>query len=193
MSNNQNPIDTLIDQIDQHDNVDTCGKCLCAATDLLKTSCNHIICMECSEAAINANEYKTCPICNINLTKNIHKLFTEYLNNPVNKLRYYHDIHIGDMLWYYNGNGHNWLYSNEHSKIIEAAYHQYLDNISAPSTVEIDIQIGNQVQIYIIDFENNNQYSKKDPNKKRDIACFKLTTLNDLKKNKIIGVAGNLL
>lgn len=189
----ENPIDTLLDQIDQHDNIETCGKCLCAVTDLLKTSCNHTICLECSEAAINASEYKTCPICNVNLNKTIHKLFTDYLANPVNKLRYYHDINIGDMLWYYNGNGHNWLYSKEHSAQIEDAYDEYTNDTDSPSTVDIDIQIGNQVQTYVIDFKNNNQYSKKDPNKKRGVVCFKLNTLNDLKKNKIIGVAGNLL
>ena len=197
MSNIQDPIDILIDQIEENDNIDTCAKCLCATANLLKTACNHTICLECIETSINENDYNNCLVCKAILPKNLHKMFKDYLDNPLNKLSYYHNMVLGDTLWYYEGNGHNWLYSKEHCIEIEEAYAIYdddeSDNVTPPDSLEIQINIGGKIDIYVINFSILKQYSKNSPTKKRNISCFKLNTINDLKKNKIVGVAGQLL
>lgn len=188
------PVDDLITQIDQNDTVPVCNKCLYATPDLVKTSCNHFLCLSCMEKAIETGEYKKCLICNIDLTKNIHKLFTDYLVNPMNKLSYYHDIHTGEMVWYYEGKGHNWLYSKEHCRELEDAYQLYEDSDDGENeTCEIEIPIGSGTEVYVINFSSLTQYPKNDPSKKRKISCFALNSISDLRHNKIIGIGGKLL
>lgn len=191
MLNVQDPIDTLIEQIEEQ-SVSTCGKCLCGTTNLVKTSCNHTICLECVESLIDNNEHNNCPVCKGQLQKNLHKIFTEHLGNPLNNLQYYHDMIIGDVLWYYEGNGHNWLYSKEHSIDIDDAFAKFEEG-EGPPTTEIKIEINGKTETYIINFDTNKQYPKNSPNKKRGVSCFKLNSINDLKKNKIVGIAGKLL
>lgn len=192
MTNVQDPFDTVIEQIEQNDKPITCEKCLCGTTNLLKTSCNHTICLECIESLIEAKDYTHCTICQGLLQKNLHKMFTEYLANPLNNLQYCHDMVCDDILWYYEGNGHNWLYSKENCIDIDDAFQKYNQD-DGPSTLEIKIDLNGKSETYIVDFENKKQYPKNAPNKKRGISYFKLKSINDLKKYKIIGVAGKLL
>ncbi|XWV26072.1 zinc finger protein [Tupanvirus soda lake] len=192
-SNENNPIDDIIDQIDQ-DNIDTCTKCLCHSNNLLSLSCGHFICLTCIESLIDDNKYQNCPTCNTVLTKNLHIMYTQFLADPVAKLAYYHDIHIGDILWWYGGNGHNWLYSKDQCAQLNTAFEIYDEsNNDDDSLVELQIQTGNTIHTYVVDFANRTQYPKNTPNKQRPISCFKFKSASDLKKNKIIGIAGKLL
>ena len=193
--NSDNNLDTFIDQIDNNTKIHTCCKCLCFSNHLLEMSCNDFICLECCENMINENNYKNCPNCNTFLTKNIHKIFSDFMTNPLIKLEYYHDISIDDMVWAYGGNGHNWLYSKENCNQIEAAYKLFESNNNSDqiSTIDIQIKMGNKTETYQLDFNEMEQYPKNNRNKSRIITSFKLKSINDLKKNKIIGVAGKLL
>lgn len=197
MSNTVNPIDDLIDQIDESSQENSCCKCFSGETNtskLLKMSCEHLICLACTDTLINTSEYEKCPSCQITISKNLHKLFSEYMVDPKSKLAYYHDIHVGDVLWLYNGNGHNWLYSKQHSQKINTAFEEYESTQnSILSTMEIEIKIGNKIETYVIDFDAQVQYQKTAPNKQREISCFTYKSVADLKKNKIIGIAGKML
>jgi hypothetical protein len=193
MTTNQfsSSIDNLIDQIDQNHDLNVCAKCLCASDNLFILTCNHFVCLECIEKSIDDNNYKNCPSCNSILTKNLHKIYSGFLADPVAKLAYYHDIRIGNIVWCYGGNDHNWLYSKDHSNQLNDAYKLYemdedKDNI-------LELQIGQNMPTYIIDFNEMVQYQKMAPNKRRPVSFFKFRSLSDLKKNKIIGVSGKLL
>jgi len=189
-----NPIDNLLYQIDNEE-LQSCSKCKYQTKCLFKISCNHYICVKCIENSIDNCDYNLCPICNQILTKNLHDIFSEFLNDPISKLSYYHDINIGDIVWLYSGNGHNWLYSYENCSILNAAFDIYLssDTYQANSKVELQLNIGGNVESYIVDFDEQIQYPKNSYNKKRNISTFKLKSVSDLRKNKIIGIAGKLL
>ena len=189
MNSETNAIDDIIDQVDGDIINDVCMKCLSNSKYRLQTSCNHIICLTCTEELIKSNKCNHCPFCNNMLSKNLTILFTEYLNNPITKLGYYHNIHQNEMLWMYHGNGHNWIYSHENCLQLEEAYQKYQDT----DEYLIELQVGNPPETYIIDFDNMQQYPKKSPKHKRMISSFQFKNINDLKKNKIIGVAGKLL
>lgn len=186
-----NPIDDLVDDFDDNDeiNANIAGCCACGneTKKLFDISCHHSICMDCMEQLIDDGLYKNCPACQSPLAKNLHKIFSEFLINPVSKLSYYYDFNIGDKLWCYAGNGHNWLYTKDQcDKINRAADDD-------DPTFDLDIQVGNHVETYVIDFDVEIQYQKNNPDKKRSIWCFTFHSLADLKKNKIIGVGGKLL
>jgi hypothetical protein len=206
-SKDVDPIDNLIDQIDQieQDNEGTnnmCVKCLCISDYLYAISCGHTICLECIETLIGENNYQKCPICKNVLTNNLQKIYSEFLADQVAKLAYYHDIHIGDYLWSYGGNGHNWLYSKAHCIQLTTALQNYNnsndsnDQSSSDNTdsqTELQLQIGNNIETYIVDVDVLVQYPKNHPNKRRDVQHFKFKSNSTLKKYKIIGVAGKLL
>ena len=194
MSNVNNPIDDLIDQIDDGENSDICVKCVCHANHLFNMSCGHLVCMACIETLIDENNYKACPSCHNILTKNLHKLYSDFLADPVAKLSYFHNINIGDILWLYGGNSHNWLYSKEHCDLLNEAFENYeTSNDSNVSTKELQIQMETHVETYVINFDTQKQYPKNTPDKKRNISSFTFNSLSDLKKKKIIGIAGKLL
>jgi len=187
-----NPIDDLIDQINDSEESNTCSKCLCQSKYLFKMSCTHFICLECVELLINENNYKSCPLCAAVLQKNLHKIYGTFLIDPVAKLSYYHGINIGDVLWYYGGNGHNWLYSKDQCQQLTTAYNNY-KLLNGENSTELQIQIGNNFETYVIDFDSNTQYPKNTPNKQRDIFHFTFKVVADLKRNKIIGITGKPL
>jgi hypothetical protein len=187
-----NLFDDLIDQIDDGVTIDICGKCVTQTKNLIKISCNHFICLDCIEILIDDEKYDNCPMCNILLTKNLHKIYADFLADPILKLQHYFGINIGDILWYYSGNGHNWLYTKDVCNQLNTAFEKYdVDGIS--STTKIQITVGNAIQTYVVDFVSSSQYSENTPNKQRNISSFKLKSLSDLKKYKIIGVSGKLL
>jgi hypothetical protein len=196
-----NNIDALIEQNDIDTN-DTCCHCL-SSESLFKISCQHFICLACCELLIKKNKYTNCPQCATKLSTDLQTIFMSAISNPMTKLSYYHNFSVGDIVWAYNGNGHNWLYSKEISDQIQDAYLAYdnqsndssneSDDDESNSTVEINIMINNKPEIYVIDFGTVTQYPKNNPNKSRGILTFKLDSVKDLKKNKIIGVAGQLL
>ncbi len=196
-----NSIDNLIDQIDQIDQndqnntINLCIKCMTVPNNLFKLSCNHLICIGCIENLIDNDNYKNCPGCNVVLTKNLYKVYSKFLADPIAKLEYYHNIKLGDNLWWYGGNDHNWLYSKNQTDHISNAYNSYIneDDDDDDHEIELQIQVGQTLQTYIIDFENEIQYQKSMPSKKRPIGIFKFKSFSDLKKNKIIGIAGKLL
>src|SRR5437016_3212073 len=141
-----NPIDNLIDQIDQSTDTNSCCKCFCQSDHIFSMSCNHIICLECMETLIDDHNYKNCPSCNCILTKTLHNMYSDFLADPVAKLSYYYDIHIGDKLWWYGGNGHNWLYSKDQCDQLNSAFQAYQDNDQdedGVSEFELHIQTGN--------------------------------------------------
>ena len=195
MTDQSNPIDDLIDQIDENEQTITCIKCLCHAKRMLPLSCNHVICISCMEISINDKNYKNCPGCSNPLMKDLNKIYSEYLENPISKLEYFYDMNVGDLLWYYTGNGHNWLYSKQHCNELNTVYEKYAeeghDDPDDCDYSTIELQIGSQT--YVVDLASLCQYPKNAPNKSRGISSFKLKSINDLKKNKIIGVAGKLL
>lgn len=190
MSNTTNPIDDLVDDIDNneiHGQINGCCKCSNEIKKLFPISCQHLICLDCMEELIDDGQHKKCPLCQSVLTKNLHKIFSEFLINPVSKLSYYYNFNIGDILWCYAGNGHNWLYRKEQCDTINNA----IDNDE--EEVELQIPINNHMETYVIDINTGLQYQKNNPNKQRNIWSFQLNGSSDLKKNKIIGVSGKLL
>lgn len=209
--NQSNPIDDVIDQIDENsvEEENSCIKCTEQPDQLFKLSCNHLICIKCVESLIDQNEQNVCPLCHQTLTKNLCKLYSDFLANPVAKLSYYHDINVGDTLWAYGGNGHNWLYSKEHCDHLNDAHEQFQnsenndhssnsasdsdDSESDFSATELLIQTGNSMVTYIIDFDLGVQYPKNSPNRHRNIFSFVFNTAADLKTYKIAGVAGKAL
>jgi hypothetical protein len=188
-----NSIDNLIDQIDKNFETDLCCKCLCRSNQLFYLRCSHCICLKCIEKLINEKKINSCPACNHALTKNLHKIFSNFIADPIAKLSYYHDIHKNDVIWWYGGNSHNWLYSKYQSTQLNDAYQTYQNDNSGNNQTSLQIQIDNTVQTYVIDFDELVQYSIAAPNKKRPISCFEFTSLSDLKKNNIIGISGKLL
>lgn len=193
MQGDNSPIDVLIDKFNATVINRECIKCE-NDDKLFKMSCKHLICVPCMEDLINQNNYEKCPSCNSVLTRNIQKIFLEFISNPISKLNYYHNININDRVWYYSGNGHNWLYSNENNCQLNQAFDKYEEiKEDSLSQTQIQLSINNEIKTYVIDFELMVQYQKDNPSKARDVLNFKLTSKNDLKKNKIIGVAGKLL
>ena len=186
MTSSQNSIDTATGQSTDHN---SCAKCSEQFSHLFTLSCVHEICMECMETLIDENKYTQCPTCHNVLTKTLHQIYSDFLGNPLAKLSCYHDIRVGDELWYYGGNGHNWLYSKDQCVIINNAYDEY-ENDDGATKVELQIQMGNIVQTCIIDFDTDTQYLKTSPNKKRPISHFEFTDLSDFENNKIVGIAG---
>lgn len=207
-------IDALLDQMD-NDIPNNCCVCLSIIENLLILSCGHHTCLKCADILINSNKTINCPTCQIQLTINIKKLLASALLDPLKKLNFYHNISIGDILWGYRGSGHNWLYSKENCDIIENAYQQF-ENTSDndehgdesddensdengendginKNTVEIIINMNGSNKIYVINFDKQIQYPKNTPHYKRKIFTFTLKSKRDLEKNKIIGVAGQLL
>ena len=188
--NQGNPIDDLVDEFDDneiHGQTSGCCKCSDETKKLFPISCQHLICLDCIEELIDEGQHKKCPLCQSILTKNLHKIFSEFLINPVSKLSYYYDFNLNDKLWCYTGNGHNWLYTKEQCDEINDAMDS--DN----PCFELNIKIGNHMETYVIDFDDGVQYPKNNPNKRRSIWQFQFNSLSDLKKNKIIGVAGKIL
>ena len=186
-----NPIDNLIDQIDQNTNTNSCCKCLCQSDHIFTISCGHLICLECIEILIDENNYKKCPLCDHLLTKPLQKIYSDFLADPVAKLSYYYNIHIGDVLWWYGGNSHNWLYTKDQCEQLNSAFHNYEEDDE--DEVELQIQTGSSMQVYVVDFERLIQWPKTTPDKQRPVSHFKFKSASDLKKNKIIGIAGKLL
>jgi hypothetical protein len=187
-----NPIDDLIDQIDDNAQNDLCCECHLASAHKEILSCGHQLCYSCMEALIEKATVNNCPGCSVVLTKNLHKIFAEILKNPVIKLSYYHQIDQGDQLWYYSGNNHNWLYSAEHCQILTAAS-ENTDSEEEISEVELKITTGPITETYVVSIDDLVQYPKSFPNKIREIGTFHFKSATDLKKHKIIGVAGKLL
>lgn len=191
----QNNIDSLLDQMDDA-TTNNCCQCLCNSNYLLKLSCDHSICLDCSNHLIESNSTTNCPQCRTILVKRIDVFFAEYMTNPIIKLAHYHKINIGDMVWAYKGNGHHWLYSKEHCDQIEGAFEQFDETDTSDGELdelEITININDQPEIYVIDFQAMEQYQKNAPHKRRGVFSFELKSKKDLTKNKIIGVAGSLL
>lgn len=188
------PIDNLIDQINQNANILTCSKCLSEHKYLLEESCGHYICLNCSELIISKGNYNVCAVCENILDQNLHKMYTEYLSNPIKSLSYRYNINVGDMLWYYQGQGHNWLYNKEQSDYIEEQFKKYEKSQGKNSSkIGINTEINGKNVEYIIDLKTLKQYPLNNPSSPRNISCFKLKNIADLKKNKIIGVSGRLL
>jgi hypothetical protein len=188
-------IDNLIDQVDQNSIPKICNKCSCSTKHLLKESCGHYICIQCAESLILKDVYNNCTVCNTQLVKNIYRLYTEYFENPINRLSYHYGINTGDMVWCYQGQGHNWLYCKEQSDYLEEQF-QKIEKSGCNSEslkIPIQIEINGSKQDYIVDFAKLKQYPKNMPSKSRNISCFKLKNVSDLKKNKIIGVGGRVL
>lgn len=178
-----NPLDELSEQIDINETIKTCDKCLHHSNFLFNLSCIHIICMECLQIAITNNNANYCPVCQHSLLNNLMMISNKFLNNLVSRLGYYHNININNTVWAYSGINHNWLYTSEQCKQINSAFNNSLSKLK--------ICINDDT--YIINFDTLTQYSEKKPTAKRKIFSFKFNSLSDLKKNKIIGVAGKYL
>lgn len=159
-------------------------------------SCGHFLCFNC------VNEYSPniCPMCNSILIKNVSDIQIN-TNLELNmsqgndlhkyiKLAYLYDIHKNDILWYYKGNGHNWLYTKKQSNQLVHGYEQYKIN---NDLYIVEFQIINISKTYIVDFNKMIQYPKDNVNKIRKISFFKLEKESDLSKNKIFGIAGQIL
>lgn len=189
MDNNSDNIDELINQIDT---IDPEQCCYCHSntnfSTMLTLSCSHQLCLCCTEELVNQNNINQCPTCHINLITPISQLFS----NPLIKLEYHHNILPNEMVWAYKGQNHNWLYTKDISDQIEEAY-KIFDEDDSQSKINIIIKTNGVDQIYVVDFSSMAQYPKKFPHKKRNIFPFMLKSKKDLDKNRIIGVAGNLL
>lgn len=183
------PIDDLIDQLDidvgNTISMNICCNCF-SINQLYQISCSHYVCITCIENLIKTNAHTQCPQCSSPLTKDLCKIFSDFIKDPVSKLAYYYNINKGDVLWYYEGNTNNWLYTKDHCDKINNVY-------KSADSVELQIPSSMSTQTYIIDTYENVQYPKHSPHKQRSIGFFTYNSIADLKKHKIIGVSGKLL
>ena len=193
-----NQIDLLVDQID-NDYDRTCDKCIYQTKFLNKVSCNHFICLGCSEELTNSNKYTTCPVCQSDLKEDLKAIFSRAMKNLITKLDYCYQMQVEDILWYYCGNSHNWLFSRNHCEILNNAFIEYAKD-KQKTTVEIQLETLSATETvpaggetYVIDFTSLCQYPKNNPKKKRTVSYFKLKGASDLRKNKIVGIAGKLI
>lgn len=193
MNKNINPIDDLVDQLDMNETVKTCDRCLHHSKYLFNLSCCHVVCMECIEKLVKEDCTDNCPLCQQTLLKKLSTIASNFFSNPLSRLEYYYGMNVGDILWAYSGNNHNWLYTKEQCEKINSAFDRFLESSESDSFIELKAKVGDVDEIYIIDFDSLIQYPKKNPQAKRKILAFELNSLTDLKKNKIIGVAGKYL
>lgn len=193
-----NPIDNLLDDLDDTDVANSCAMCQTTQSYLFETSCYHSICVNCVSLNVAAKKYKTCPYCKNQLGSDLKTLLDIYTDNiKLEKLSKDFNICIGDVLWAYNGNNCNWLYSKDNCDKINLCYdnsNRSDDNSDSDdndnSTMELDIDVGGRNETYVIDFVAKRQYQKNNYSKFRNILSFKFTDAADLKKYRIIGVAG---
>jgi hypothetical protein len=182
---NIDPIADLIDQIDEANEI--CAKCTTQTKHLQQLSCNHVVCMDCIISGIPVYDNTKCLVCQSVLTQSLDKIHADFFGSIVSKLSYYHNINIGDILWYYCGNNHNWLYTHENCLILEKSSEDSL------SEIELNILIDGVNAPYTIDLDKMVQYPKNSSNKQRRIENFEFRSLSDLRKHNIGGVAGKLI
>ncbi len=181
-----NPIDLVLDQIDQAD-INICCVCKIPPNYKINLSCNDILCLECSEKYISNRKIHFCPECDKNLDFSIRELYDFVLSNKFIKLQYYYGINVNFPIWIYSTSNQYWIYSKFNIDIIESAYNTYIENHRHN---KIEIMIDDS--IYVINFVSNKQISKQ-TNKEINILRLPYLNSNLIKKYKIIGVSGKLL
>lgn len=152
-----------------------CDICTNKLTLPIQLACKHIFCYLCIKSIYKTNP--RCPTCNVPIINDIDNL------NENNLFTQPNNIKNNQINWLYSGATDGWWYFDDNTtSILEQEYQTF---IKQDDDVASTITIGNQK--YIIDYENNLQINKNDPNKRRHI---KRVDNDDAKKLNIKGKAG---
>merc|ERR1719244_2408561 len=153
---------------------DECPVCLDPPVHPVSLPCGHKFCFLCAKGLVSATDSGSCSMCRQNIPANslnssvvLSKASQELSDTPPLEAK-------DEYQWFYQGKHHGWWrFEHRNNEDIEEAFE------TSQQTLEMMI-CGS---IYVIDFQNLEQYPKNNPSRKRKIK-------RDLKSSDCKGVAG---
>nr|ACO14578.1 RING finger protein 146 [Caligus clemensi] len=132
-----------------------CPVCLQSAVQPVKLPCSHIFCFLCVKGASAQN--RTCPLCRSPIQEGYLES-PELINEDLNA-----SSHSPETAWFYEGREGWWRYDTRTSNEIEEIYAARQENEENAAELLI------AGFIYVIDFDNEVQYRKNRPGRRRKI------------------------
>ncbi len=129
--------------------VDECSICLQPKELKWALPCGHSFCYLCLKGSIEANS-SGCPMCRGSIPNDV------YENAKMKDMGSWTlEMEDVDHRWLYSGRTNGWwAYSDTHNRIIEAAYQEFLRDVSSNSG-----SINIYGKVYVINFPNMSQVS----------------------------------